>query len=92
MVQYNDGFKTKLIGTVPQIVDRILLLKSLGVSVLLTAYLHYEDEIEAFGRQVITRVRKLEAEGRGRNEAYEIKLTGEVYRARRKPEDAESKA
>ncbi|EAT91759.1 hypothetical protein SNOG_00264 [Parastagonospora nodorum SN15] len=32
LVQYNDGFKTKLIGTKEQIADRILLLKSLGTS------------------------------------------------------------
>jgi alkanesulfonate monooxygenase len=35
LVQYNDGFKTKLIGTPEQISERILLLKSLGVNILL---------------------------------------------------------
>lgn len=39
LVQYNDGFKTKLIGTTEQIVDRVLLLRSLGVRVLLCAFL-----------------------------------------------------
>ena len=86
LVQYNDGFKTKLIGTVPQIADRILLLKSLGINIILTAFLHYDDEIESFGQQVITLVRKLEAEGRGKDDAYEIKLTGDVYRAKDKSE------
>lgn len=85
LVQYNDGFKTKLIGTPEQIADRILLIKSLGVDQLLTAFLHYEDDLQKFGEQVITLVRKLEAEGRGKDEAYEISLTGDVYRAR-KPE------
>ncbi|RMZ74923.1 hypothetical protein DV738_g5678, partial [Chaetothyriales sp. CBS 135597] len=77
LVQYNDGFKTKLIGTPAQIADRILLLKSLGVSVLLTAFLHYDEEIEQFGKQVLPLVRKLEAEGRGTDQEYEIKLTGD---------------
>jgi alkanesulfonate monooxygenase len=35
LLQYNDGFKTKLIGTPEQISERILLLKSLGVKILL---------------------------------------------------------
>ena len=63
LVQYNDGFKTKLIGTPQQIVDRILLLKSLGISIVLVAFLHYEDEIQQFGDQILPLVRKLEAEG-----------------------------
>ena len=80
MVQYNDGFKTKLIGTKEQIADRILLLKSLGVNLVLTAFLHYEDDIEAYGREVLPLVRKLEAEGRGKDAEDEIKRTGDIYR------------
>ena len=38
LVQYNGGFKTKLIGTKEQIADRILLLKSLGVNLVLTSF------------------------------------------------------
>jgi alkanesulfonate monooxygenase len=82
LVQYNDGFKTKLIGTKEQIADRILLLKSLGVNLILTAFLHYEDDIEAFGKGVLPLVRKLEAEGRGQNAEDEILRTGDVYRKR----------
>ncbi|EXJ54873.1 alkanesulfonate monooxygenase [Cladophialophora psammophila CBS 110553] len=89
LVQYNDGFKTKLIGTPQQIANRILLLKSLGVSILLVAFLHYDEEIEQFGKEVIPLVRKLEAEGRGKDAEYEIKLTGDVYKARQ-PEKAKS--
>ncbi|KAL8666771.1 MAG: hypothetical protein Q9202_001309 [Teloschistes flavicans] len=84
LVQYNDGFKTKLIGTPEQIVDRILLIKSLGVDILLVAFLHYDDEIRQFGKEVLSRVRELEAQGRGKDEAFEIRLTGDVYRARSK--------
>lgn len=83
LVQYNDGFKTKLIGTPAQIADRILLLKSLGIHILLVAFLHYDDEIQQFGEQILPLVRKLEAEGRGKDEAYEISLTGNVYRERK---------
>ncbi|KIX92716.1 uncharacterized protein Z520_11568 [Fonsecaea multimorphosa CBS 102226] len=89
LVQYNDGFKTKLIGTPQQIADRILLLKSLGISILLTAFLHYDEEIEQFGKEVIPLVRKLEAEGRGKDAEYEIKLTGDVYKAK-EPEEVKS--
>ncbi|KAL8768038.1 MAG: hypothetical protein Q9194_005814 [Teloschistes cf. exilis] len=88
LVQYNDGFKTKLIGTPEQIVDRILLIKSLGVDILLVAFLHYDDDIRQFGEEVLSRVRELEAQGRGKDEAFEIRLTGDVYRAR--PKDVES--
>ena len=88
LVQYNDGFKTKLIGTPHQIAERIMLLKSLGINVLLIAVLHYDDEIQQFGEQVLPLVRKLEAEGRGKDEAYEISLTGDVYWSR--PESAGS--
>ena len=80
LVQYNDGFKTKLIGTAEQVADRILLLKSIGVNLILTAFLHYESEIEIFGREVIPLVRTLEVKGRGKNPEEEIRRTGHVYK------------
>ncbi|KAJ7774343.1 luciferase-like domain-containing protein [Mycena maculata] len=79
LVQYNDGFKTKLIGTPSQIADRMLLLKSLGVDILLVAFLHYEEEIQQFGEQVIPLVRQLEREGRGKDRDFEIARTGMGY-------------
>lgn len=79
LVQYNDGFKTKLIGTKEQVAERILLLKSLGIDIVLLGFLHYEEEIEQFGREVLPLVRKLEAEGRGKDVDFEIEQTGEVY-------------
>ncbi|KAE9362609.1 bacterial luciferase-like protein [Stipitochalara longipes BDJ] len=81
LVQYNDGFKTKLIGTKEQVADRILLLKSLGIDIVLLAFLHYEEDIENFGKEILSLVRKLEKEGRGKNPDEEIEKTGEVYRA-----------
>ena len=82
LVQYNDGFKTKLIGTPDQVVDRILLLKSLGIHILLVAFLHYDDEIQQFGEQVLAKVREKEKEGRGKDQEFEIGLTGHVYRTK----------
>jgi dimethylsulfone monooxygenase len=61
LVQYNDGFKTGLIGTPEQVADRIMELKDLGVNVILTGYLHYDWELEQFGKKVIPLVREREA-------------------------------
>lgn len=79
LVQYNEGFRTKLIGTPEQVADRILLLKSLGIDLVLTAYLHFQEEVDQFGKQVIPLVRKLEAEGRGKDARFEIQRSGDVY-------------
>ncbi|KAK8248456.1 luciferase-like domain-containing protein [Phyllosticta capitalensis] len=80
LVQYNDGFKTKLIGTPQQIAERIVMLKSLGIDIILTAFLHYEEEIQLFGEKVLPLVRQLERQGRGKDRDFEIRLTGDVYR------------
>lgn len=77
--RYNDGFKTKLIGSREQVVERILLLKSLGIEILLLAFLNYETEIQEFGEGVLAEVRRLEKEGRGKDEAFEVARTGHVY-------------
>ncbi|KAG9258129.1 methanesulfonate monooxygenase [Emericellopsis atlantica] len=82
LVQYNDGFKTKLIGTKEQVAERIVLLKSLGIDLVLTAFLHYDQEIKQFGDEVIPLVRQYEKDGRGRDVDYEIEQTGDVYRKR----------
>lgn len=42
-----------------------MLLKALGVDIVVTAFLHYEEEIEMFGREVLPFVRELEKSGRG---------------------------
>lgn len=62
LVQYNDGFKTGLIGTAEQVADRIIELKKLGVSIILTGFFHYEEDLQAFGEKVIPLVREKEAE------------------------------
>lgn len=65
LVQYNDGFRTNLIGTPRQIAERIVELKSIGVDLVLAGFLHFIEEVEYFGRQVLPLVRELEAQGGG---------------------------
>ncbi|MGY2997472.1 LLM class flavin-dependent oxidoreductase, partial [Ewingella americana] len=60
LVQYNDGFKTNLIGTPQQIAERIIELKHAGVNLMLLAFLHFQEEVEFFGKEVIPLVRELE--------------------------------
>lgn len=61
LVQYNDGFKTGLIGTPEGVSDRIIELKRIGVDLILTGFLHYDEDIRAFGEKVIPLVRQKEA-------------------------------
>ncbi|HCK62930.1 MAG TPA: dimethyl sulfone monooxygenase SfnG, partial [Acinetobacter radioresistens] len=62
LVQYNDGFKTNLIGTPRQIAERIIELKNAGVDLILSGFLHFIEEIEYFGEKVLPLVRELEVE------------------------------
>lgn len=60
LVQYNDGFKTNLIGTPEQIAERIYHLKTLGVNLVLGGFLHFQEEVAYFGEKVLPLVRELE--------------------------------
>jgi FMNH2-dependent dimethyl sulfone monooxygenase len=60
LVQYNDGFKTGLIGTPEHIAERILAYKAVGVDLVLGGFLHYLEDVEHFGKHVVPRVRELE--------------------------------
>ncbi len=60
LVQYNDGFKTGLIGTPEQIAERIHNLKKIGVDLILCGFLHFHEETRYFGERVIPLVRDLE--------------------------------
>ncbi|WP_030612130.1 dimethylsulfone monooxygenase SfnG [Streptomyces sclerotialus] len=62
LVQYNDGFRTGLIGTPEQIAERIVAYKKLGVDLFLLGFLHYLEEVEYFGERVLPLVRELEAQ------------------------------
>ena len=62
LVQYNDGFRTNLIGTPEQIAQRIVELKAIGVDLILAGFLHFIEEVEYFGKKVLPLVRELEAQ------------------------------
>jgi FMNH2-dependent dimethyl sulfone monooxygenase len=62
LVQYNDGFRTGLIGTAEQVANQIIELKKIGVDIILTGFLHYEEEIKTFGETIIPLVRQKEQE------------------------------
>lgn len=53
LVQYNDGFKTGLIGTDEQIVERIRKLDAIGIDIVLAGFLDFEKELERFGETII---------------------------------------
>lgn len=60
LVQYNDGFRTNLIGTPLQIAERIIELKEVGVDLILSGFLHFIEEVEYFGEKVLPLVREIE--------------------------------
>ncbi|WP_336939212.1 dimethylsulfone monooxygenase SfnG [Acinetobacter modestus] len=64
LVQYNDGFKTNLIGTPQQVAERIVALKAAGVDLVLAGFLHFIEEVEYFGEKVLPLVRELEAQNK----------------------------
>ncbi len=64
LVQYNDGFRTGLIGTPEQVATRIVEYKKRGVNLLLLGFLHYLEDVEYFGKRVLPIVRELEATAR----------------------------
>ena len=71
--------KLSKIGTARQVADRILLFRSLGIDLVLTAFLHFIEEVEQFGKEVIPLVRQGEAEGRGLDAEKEIAISGHIY-------------
>lgn len=60
LVQYNDGFRSNLIGTPKQVAERIVDLKRAGADLILLGFLHFQEEVEYFGKHVIPLVRELE--------------------------------
>ena len=50
-MQYNDGFRTGLIGTPEQIASRMLEYKRRGVNLFLLGFLHYLEDVEYFGQR-----------------------------------------
>jgi dimethylsulfone monooxygenase len=62
LVQYNDGFRPNLIGTPRQVAERIVAFKRAGVDLILSAFLHFQEEVAYFGKHVLPIVRELERE------------------------------
>ena len=62
LVQYNDGFRSGLIGTPEQVARRIVEYRRLGVGLILGGFLHFQEEVDYFGTKVLPIVRELEAE------------------------------
>ena len=60
LVQYNDGFRTGLVGTPEQVATRIVEYKKRGVDLFLLGFLHYLEDIAYFGEKVLPLVRELE--------------------------------
>lgn len=67
LVQYNDGFRSGLIGTKEQVAERIQQFHEAGVDLILGGFLHYSDDLPTFGRDVIPLVRQLESRRPERN-------------------------
>ena len=61
LVQYNDGFRTGLVGTAEQVATRIVEYKRRGVDLMLLGFLHYLEDVADFGAKVLPIVRELEA-------------------------------
>jgi FMNH2-dependent dimethyl sulfone monooxygenase len=60
LVQPNDGFKTRLFGPPEVIAERIQEYAAVGVDLILCAFLHFTDELPAFGQDVIPLLRDVE--------------------------------
>lgn len=71
LVQYNDGFRTGLVGTPEQVARRIVEYKKHGVDLFLLGFLHFIEEVEYFGANVLPIVRELEAEAVAKGELVE---------------------
>ncbi len=77
LVQYNDGFRTGLVGTPEQVARRVIAYKLVGVDLLLLGFLHVREEVQAFGERVVPLVRELEAEVAGDVDAVDRLGLGE---------------
>src|SRR5690606_25091187 len=62
LVQYNDGFRTGLIGTAGRIAHRTVEYKKRGAHLLLLGSLHDHQEVEYYGRHALPIGRQLEPE------------------------------
>lgn len=67
-VQQNDGFKPDFIGTKEQIAKKMQEYHAVGIDFFLVSFLHYSDELELFGKEIIPYVRQLDSLRKEENE------------------------
>ena len=82
LVQYNDGFRTQLIGTPEQIAERIVAYRKRGVDLFLGGFLHFQEEIEYFGARVLPLVREIEdseADSEGEPSLARVRFTTRLH-------------
>ncbi|MDX1639123.1 MAG: dimethyl sulfone monooxygenase SfnG [Balneolaceae bacterium] len=60
LVQWNNGFRTGLIGTKEQIVERIRQLDAIGIDIVLFSSLNYTENLPRFGEELLPLVREAE--------------------------------
>jgi FMNH2-dependent dimethyl sulfone monooxygenase len=60
LVQWNNGFRTGLIGTKEQIVERIRQLEAIGIDIVLFSALNYTEDLPKFGEELLPLVREVE--------------------------------
>ncbi len=65
LVQVNDGFKPRLIGTPEQVAERIQAYEAIGVDLFQLGFLHLIDGVRHFGESVIPRVKALPSRRQG---------------------------
>lgn len=58
LVQWNNGFRTGLIGTKEQIVERVRQLDAIGVDIVLTSMLNYTEDLPKFGEELLPLIRE----------------------------------
>lgn len=58
LVQWNNGFRTGLIGTPDQIVERIRRLAAIGIDIVLFSALNYTEDLPRFGAEILPAVRR----------------------------------
>ncbi len=60
LVQWNNGFRTGLIGTKEQIVERIRQLDDIGIDIVLMSALNYTQDLPQFGEEILPLIREAE--------------------------------
>lgn len=73
LVQWNNGFRTGLIGTPGQIVERIRQLDAVGIDIVLFSTLDYTEDLPRFGTEILPEVRSAEPLDAAEREALPLR-------------------